>query len=282
MVMHLNYHELTREEPKDSPQRRKQNQLMVIVFLTVLSYVLATTGILMPINVVETDTSYFPGGEMLYKTTESYFIAAASERLCTLETFNLPNTYGFDTADMFHNIYLDNFDTVGDESKTRIVSSLLFNDHNKDSYDLKQKKSLVTLLAKNEEFKNKRGDAQSCINDKFKYKQAKLPKVKAGILHFPTNSGLSSDMAFRHKIYPALYNWAKDVKKMKEEDIVIISTCSIPTSMCTYYVPLEKQSDFFLGKPITKEYAKIVAKEKELKEKAKKGKKKNEDVKEDL
>lgn len=45
------------------------------------------------------------------------------------------------------------------------------------------------------------------------------------------------------------------------------------------YQPLEKQSDFFLGKPITTEYAQIVAKEKELKEKAKK---KNKDVKEDL
>ncbi|KAL3817076.1 hypothetical protein ACHAXA_000126 [Cyclostephanos tholiformis] len=57
------------------------------------------------------------------------------------------------------------------------------------------------------------------------------------------------------KIIPKFMKYAREHGESGKSPIVI-STCSARQRMCTYYTPLEKRDEFFMGRKTTEEYAK--------------------------
>ena len=63
----INYHELTMNEPRDSPARKQQNMVIMILGFAFISAGLLNNGVLTPIVFEET---VIPGGEYVYKLVQ--------------------------------------------------------------------------------------------------------------------------------------------------------------------------------------------------------------------
>ena len=62
--MNINYHELTMEESKDSPARKKQFVTICVLGIGALSNAMINAGVFQPIQFEE---GVFPGGEFHYR-----------------------------------------------------------------------------------------------------------------------------------------------------------------------------------------------------------------------
>lgn len=62
--MLLNYHEMTMNEPRDSPAKRKQFLVICTVIFGMFTHAVITAGAL---NSIEIKEGIFPGGFFIYK-----------------------------------------------------------------------------------------------------------------------------------------------------------------------------------------------------------------------
>ena len=67
--MLLNYHEMTMDEPRDSPARRQQFQVICTIMAGMFIHSVITAGAFMTIHIQE---GVFPGGEFMYRYDERY------------------------------------------------------------------------------------------------------------------------------------------------------------------------------------------------------------------
>ena len=65
----MNYHELTMNEPRDSPARRKQFLVICTVMGAMLAHAVMTSG---AFNSMDIKEGVFPGGEFVYKYATRY------------------------------------------------------------------------------------------------------------------------------------------------------------------------------------------------------------------
>jgi hypothetical protein len=238
--MLMNYHELTMDEGRDSPAKRKQFLIICTVMLGAFIHSLLTAGGISTVNIQE---GIFPGGDLVYKFTSRDYAASGS----LMESIGKDAAMKpKDFADTMYTVYLDEPTSVAGRQQ-RFACGYLATDGD-------GKKVKKGLMEKNEE---KKPPTEAEIYDlparnlwpALMYESQALPSVKAAVVQFPFTNGFVSALVHSYKIIPAL---RKHILANSPSDHsnppVIISTCSAKEQMCTHYAPLVKSKKFLLGR----------------------------------
>lgn len=249
----LNYHELTMNEPRDSPQRRKQFLVISAIMIILPLHAALNAGVLTTLTISQ---GTFPGGEFVYKSMMKDYAASTGTLRTVSADLGIAEDGGsgnliireegvpLDTADLLYSILLDDTELVPG-GKTRFVSGALLA---KSSEGGKKMKKM--LLEVNNDIKE-----EGTHSKDIRYEVGSLPKVNAAMAQHPFTAGAFSAILQSYKIAPKFKEYAKDHGESGKSPIVI-ATCSAKQKMCTYYMPLTKRDKFYMGKPITEEYAK--------------------------
>mmetsp|Transcript_47601 Transcript_47601/g.54973 ORF Transcript_47601/g.54973 Transcript_47601/m.54973 type:complete len:312 (-) Transcript_47601:375-1310(-) len=268
--MVLNYHELTMNEPRDSPARRQQFLVICSIIATWFLYSLYISGILVIIDPVEMS---FPGGNFCYKFVARDYVASmgfgrrirkniydilpsddvdAKERKITKKKKNKL------IEEMVYHVYLDDPQLVGG-AKTRWLSGVLVSDVEKAKYcdplfDNNPKIERLALLHEDELEREKKA---SDVFEQTIYQHVILPSVNSLAFKFPFTNGFLSGLVLSYKIIPEMRILA--VEKGESGNIpVIISQCSEEDGTCIHYVPLVEGGDFLVGNPPMDQYLKSI------------------------
>lgn len=188
--MSLNYHELTMNEPRDSPARRKQH----LVICTAMGAMFFTSGIQAGLfHSMSIDKGEFPGGEFTHKFLTRDYAASAGILRRIEEDLDIENKdeNGWeapsDSADLMFSVFLDNDGSIPG-GLTRFAAGIITDDKEK-------KRKLLEANAKTEEF-NEKADYPKNI----KYDVAKLPKADAAIAMHPTTGGVWTALLQQFKV----------------------------------------------------------------------------------
>ena len=243
----LNYHELTMNEPRGSPAKRKQFIVICCVMGFVLGNALINAG---AFNSVRIGKGKFTGGEFVHKSMERDYAAFVG----------LARTIGSDAgiteADqdgVIYSVLLDVDTSAGvPGGSERFMTGVL----NGSSATKKE------LLALNDNMDPIGPDAyvgDYNEGDKFgahiPYETGSLPSVDAGVCQFVYTGGFMSTLIYQYKVFPALIKYAKE-NAPEGSPLVIATTCTTRDQICTHYIPLQKSDKFYLaGRAPTKEYA---------------------------
>lgn len=239
--MSLNYHELTMNEPRDSPARRKQFLVICTIMGVMFIHSGISAGAFHPMTI---DKGEFPGGEFTYKFLTRDYAASSGLSRAIEADLGIDNTdeKGWqapsDSADLLFSVFLDNDGSIPG-GMTRFASGII-------TEDAEKKRQLLETNSKTDEM------TEQDYPKNIKYEAVNLPKANAAVVLHPTTGGIWSALIQQYKIFPAL-------KKYHDEQggsgsFVLISTCSEKQGMCVYYVPLSEKKVFYMGHELTEEY----------------------------
>ena len=253
--MLMNYHEMTMNEPANSPAKKRQYLVICTVMAAAFAWSVLQAGGLAPVTIEE---GHFFGGKFVYKYTKRDYAAAGSLLENIAKDANLKPAN--ETVDRLFSVYLDDPNIMGGR-RQRFACGLL--DTGKDNgKSLSSDPSLTIsdrqaiLLAKNKgrvpptklELEE---DGAFKLWPKLEYKQTTLPSSKALVVQFPFTDGFVSALLLGWRILPTLRQAALDAGA---EAPVVLSTCSAKESMCTHYAPLKSVPAFLLGQADTTTY----------------------------
>ena len=224
--MSLNYHELTMEESKNSPDRKRQFLVISVIGFGVILTSVISSGMLFPIILLN---GVFPGGEYRYRSKSKDYSASMALFRETARLLGVGGPKG-QWGDFIYGIYHDDAKVVG--AKSRFSVGVLLDDELKETYEPRFQR----------------------MSKQRTYEKAMLPSVPAVIAHFPFTNGVVSALVFQFKVLPAFYSYVR-THSGKDEHPIVLSTCSIQESMCTHYAPLISSKEFMLGKSLPDEYA---------------------------
>ena len=264
-TMMLDYHALTIDEDRNSPQRKYQFRVTCLIMIVGFCFMTIPAGILVPVKITE---GTFPGGTFVYKSTKRDYVAS-----CALELYvgteDLKLDHRHDFQDRIYTIYLDDLKLVKYGRSQRFASGYLSNSSKSDRMIEEQLLSYNKGMEPLNRFELKTLFAED-LWPRLKYKKATLPKVKAAIVYFPSTYGFVSSVMMQFRILPALRKYATEKLESnnrndkKNPAVTIITTCHVKNRMCTHYAPLEKGNPFLLGQLPTQEYAKTLPRPKTM------------------
>ena len=126
--MMLDYHALTIDEPKDSPQRKYQFRVTCAIMIIGFFFISIPAGLFVPIKITE---GTFPGGTFIYKSTKRDYVASTALELY-IGTEDLKLDYRHDFEDRMYSIYLDDLKLVNQGRAQRFASGYLSNNSKSD------------------------------------------------------------------------------------------------------------------------------------------------------
>lgn len=249
----MNYHELTMNEDKNSSARRLQFIVICSVMGAAILYSSLTSGVLSSVDI---QSGSFSGGDFIYKTTKRDYAASSSFERNIAE--GVGGGLRHDTVDQVYSIFLDHPAKIADGRRLRFASGYILGNP-KSKLDGPQTR--IRLLGYNDKITppTKTEILELPAEElwrKLKFKETKLPEIKAGVVNFPFTNGFVSCLVFSMKILPALHKYAIAQGYVPT---VVISTCSEKEHMCTHYMPLIDEKDskttpYLLGQPTMDEY----------------------------
>ena len=213
----LNYHELTMNEPRDSPQRRKQFLVICVIMIITTLHSALSAGLLSSMSIT-TDT--FPssngnGGEFVYKLMNKDYAASTGTVRTISSDLNIvedgtqsnliiaEDTEGkvvTDTADLLYSIYLDDASLVPG-GQTRFVSGVLLSSKVLGSGSSKEmKKQLLNVNSKILADNDKKKKSESLHSKDVLYEIGNLPKVNAAVMTHPFTAGAMSAILQSYKV----------------------------------------------------------------------------------
>jgi hypothetical protein len=251
----FNYHELTMNEPRDSPARRQQFRVICTIMVVMTVYGTANAGLFTSLVITE---GTFPGGEFVYKSAKRDYAAAPSVERQVAEDLNIKPQ---DASDVIYTIYLDHPAKVNGGRNQRFASGLLVNSKLEKAQEWKTK-----LLQLNDHIvPPTRTEAldlpATALWKRIRYKSAILPEARVAMAYFTFTNGFVSSLIHTYIIIPKLRaHAAQKLSTAEAAKITIITTCSIPDGMCTHYAPLDPVEPFLLGQPGMDEYIETLPK----------------------
>ncbi|CAJ1965333.1 unnamed protein product [Cylindrotheca closterium] len=260
----LNYHEMTMDEAKDSPQKKKQFAVTCTIMGGVIVYMLMTSGAFQSVNPIQ---GKFPGGNYVYKYTARDYAASGGLGRAIME--DLINTRlankqeiipQYKLEEQVHHLYLENPAGRGGP-RQRFMSGLVIPKSKTDDDTMALLMGLNDDTKKSEFTKDEQHILSAIeIYNMLPYETAELPPVDALVLQFPWTGGISSILVQSMKVIPKMHKLA--AAKLNDGDqTVVISACSKDEQMCTHYAPLENVEAFLLGRPTTKDFNDALGKE---------------------
>lgn len=250
--MQLNYHEMTMNEPKDSPHRHQQYLIICTIIAAVFIHSVVTAGAFQPIEV---ENGIFPGGEFVFKTTKRDYAASISLMEYVAGDAGIYNRSQY--ADTMYTLYLDDPAVVRGRRQRFAAGFLVTKNEAKQTRDKLLKMNDIIIPPTDEEARDL---GAFKLWPKLKYEMVDLPSVNAAVLQFPFTDGFVSDMMVSWKVIPALRAYAAEHTKSAKDDIVVISTCSVKAQMCTHYAPLFHGKKFLLKQENSAKYAEGIPK----------------------
>lgn len=203
--MLMNYHEMTLNEPRDSPAKRKQFTIITAVMAAFFSYAIMTSGVLLPIEATE---GIFPGGNFCYKLAHRDYAAslALGRRVIhdVVGSEKTPtDTESRPVEEIMYHLFLDSPREVGGRN-LRWATGILVADKEKEKVD--------KLLSLNQP-KGKKAEAkrypteQEMIDlsaseamDLLPYEVTDLPSVDSLVVQFPHTHGFVSALTMSYKV----------------------------------------------------------------------------------
>lgn len=251
----FNYHEMTMNEPRDSPSRRLQFRVICTIMSVLTAYGTVNAGLFTSLVITE---GTFPGGEFVYKSAKRDYAAAPSVERQVAEDLNIKPE---DTSDVIYTIYLDHPTKVNGGRNQRFASGLLVNSKLEKAQEWK-----TQLLQLNEHIvpptRTEVLDLPAmALWKRLRYKSAILPEARVAMAYFTFTNGFVSSLILTYKVIPKLRaHAAQKLSPAAASKITIISTCSITDGMCTHYAPLDPVDPFLLGQPGMDEYIETLPK----------------------
>jgi len=245
----FNYHELTINQPRNSPAQRKQLLIISTIMAACFFQAVLSSGGFTTVNI--DPNGIFPGGGFVYKLAQRDDAASMSlvERIAhdVATARQSPSTDDF--ADVLYTIYLDDPRVAGG-SQQRFASGYLAiadDDVTSRTHVYQQ------LLAVNDRIRPATEQEASELPvmelwNRLPYQAADLPSVNAAVVQFPFTDGFVSALIHSWKVIPALREYASK-HAVEGSPVVVITTCSKKQSMCTHYAPLAEGRQFLLGQP---------------------------------
>lgn len=247
-TMLMNYHEMTMNEPRDSPARKQQYLVICTIMAGAFVYSVLQAGGLVPVDITQ---GKFPGGKFVYKYTQRDYAAAGSlnEHVTKDAELRLNN----ETYNNIYALYLDDPNLLGGRRQRFACGLMATSANSKADIADRQAKLLASNVGRVPPTKAElEDDGAFTLWPKLEYKQTTFPATKALVVQFPFTNGFVSAMILGWRILPPLRQAALDAGAAVP---VVISTCSIKESMCTHYAPLGKDATkFLLGLPDTTTY----------------------------
>ena len=210
--MLMNYHQLTMDEAKDSPQRRYQHIVICSIMATAFVYSVWISGVLLTIEPFATP---FPGGPFCYKELKRDYVASMGlgRRLQkeVLETFRKDDDEAKGISvkdrkkiieDKVYHVYLDNPEDVGG-SDTRWMSGMLLSDDAEKSSFCDHLFDKNPGIQREKEMHKDEPDIEKKASELFYqsvYKSADLPVVDSLAIKFPFSDGFLSGLVFAYKV----------------------------------------------------------------------------------
>mmetsp|Transcript_12606 Transcript_12606/g.34730 ORF Transcript_12606/g.34730 Transcript_12606/m.34730 type:complete len:396 (-) Transcript_12606:287-1474(-) len=231
--MLMNYHEMTMNEPRHSPQKRKQFLVICTIMAAVFFYTCMTSGMFLAI---EPTVGTFEGGEYMYKmASRDYAASQGLGKHIRKAVLGLKSEYAVDDA-LYH-VYLDNPPRMGGR-RQRWMSGLLSRTTPPEyTQTLKDKAQEFADSGKSPILPEDTFDVPASeVWDQLPFQRAELPEsVKALVLPFAFTNGFVSALIHSYKIIPALRQLG--VEHGEEGNVpVVITNCSIKQKMCIHYV----------------------------------------------
>lgn len=250
--MSLNYHELTMNEPRDSPARRKQFLVICVIGVGIFLNTLVNSG---GFHTVVIEEGVVPDGQFVFKSWSMDYAGAMSKVRCAVDDVNM-DPYRDEQGDLFYNLFLDEPAKTPSGATRFLVGGLSTTTHgsgdttNDDVFNVKEElikfRTNKQIVPRREEFCDDRD-----------YEVGDVPiGVKAGVAQFPFTDGFVSALILTYKVIPAMIRHGK---KHGVENPVTFTTCSLSQYMCSHYVPLEQNQAFLFGRLNTDEYVKTLA-----------------------
>jgi hypothetical protein len=193
--MNLNYHELTMNEPANSPAKRKQFLVICTVMAAMFAHSCMSSGVFMPLDIVN---GVFPGGFYTYRSATRDYAAAMSLHKTIRQELEFKSEYGAD--DLVYHIYLDDPMEMGGR-RQRWTSGILVGE------DETAQAQMKTLLSKNKDINANPLTAddydQLAATDlwpRLPYESADLMAVDSLVLNFPFTNGFVSCLVLSHRV----------------------------------------------------------------------------------
>lgn len=212
----MNYHDLTREESKNSPQRRYQHIVICSVIALGFSYSVYISGVLLSIQPFETK---FPGGTFCYKDfTRDYAASMGIGRRLQKDILaGFPETVSDDNddeqkkalkarkkmiEDRVHHIYLDNPEDIGGNNQRFMTGVLASGGAERKSYcnPLFEKNPALARNKKLQAHEPVTEKGASALFDETVYKSVSLPSVDSVAIRFTYSDGFASALALSYKV----------------------------------------------------------------------------------
>lgn len=233
------------------------------------------------------DIVFFPGGTFVYKfMTKDYFASYGTVRVIVSDLVALSSSLVeeeedslYHNDDMMYTIFMDDA-TLVPGGKTRYASGILLPETN-DSSSSAAAAAAVKLPSMNEriaataaEYTMKNGHGGATMSKNVLYQIGTLPQiqVKEGMAVAATHrftGGVWSSLLQTYKIIPKLKSYYQEYSSSssnggdEEEDknndrrnLIVITKCDILQKICTYYVPLNNVTLFYMNQKTTEEYVK--------------------------
>ena len=210
--MLMNYHGLTMEESKDSPQRRYQHIVICSIMAFGFTYCVYISGVLLTIQPFDTK---FPGGTFCYKQmSRDYATSMGIGRRIQKDVLGAfpkedDEASGISVKDRkkmienkIYHVYLDNPEDVGGIHQRWMSGVLVTDDDEKFSYcdPLFEKNPAILREQKLHEHEPENEKKASELFEQAAYKSIALPPVNSLAIKFPFSNGFSSSLVFSYKV----------------------------------------------------------------------------------
>lgn len=210
--MLMNYHGLTIEESKNSPQRRYQFIVICSIIAFCFTYSVYISGILLTIEPYETE---FPGGIFCYKQISRDYAASMGigRRLQKdiLEAFPEEEDAAKEISvtdrkkiieDKIFHVYLDNPEDVSGLHQRSMSGVLVSDDIDKLSYCDPLFEKNPALLREKKLYQHEPASEKKAseLFQQTIYESATLPSVDSLAIKFPFSNGFLSALVFSYKV----------------------------------------------------------------------------------
>lgn len=261
------YHEMTMNEPHNSPARRKQHLVICLIMTGVVIHSALDAGILAPLDISQ---NTFPGGTFVYKSMRKDYAASSGTLRVVASDLGIGGEEGMPRErlyqeeepeelvqrskgddDLLYTVFMDH-ERLVPGGKTRYAGGALLTGKSRD----KDNAMKENLLGMNERIALQTVEEGVIMSKHVQYQVGSLPKVEAVVASHPFTGGAWSSILQSYKIFPKLKAYVDKENGESGKSPVMIATCSAKQKMCTYYSPLTKRDEFFMGKKTTEEYVK--------------------------
>lgn len=203
----MNYHEMTMDEPKDSPQKKMQFAVTCTIMASVLAYMLVTSGALLAVEPIQ---GKFPGGSYVYKFTARDYAASGGlgrqimeELIKTQQEQKKEFIVQYKLEEQVHHLFLDDPTGKGG-SRQRFASGLLIPKSKKETDETVEILMGLNDDTKRTDYTKEELHSMGAIDVfvKLPYETTELPTSNALVLQFPWTGGISSIMVQTMKVRP--------------------------------------------------------------------------------